>query len=97
MSRHVIGASFIPHLDVASRDECSIHSDMISLSAALSTCRYNYERLQMALHESEVHRFMAFGASGISIVADSLAAIKYATVTPVRARLRHTCLVHILV
>ena len=46
--------------------------------------RYNYENSQMALHDSDVERFMAFGVAGISIVADSLSAIKYAKVKAVR-------------
>ncbi|MBB6334950.1 formate C-acetyltransferase [Schaalia hyovaginalis] len=46
--------------------------------------RYAYESIEMALHDSEIIRTMGCGIAGLSIVADSLAAIKYAKVTPVR-------------
>jgi len=45
--------------------------------------RHHYENSQMALHDPEIHRFMAFGMAGMSIVADSLSAIKHAKVRPV--------------
>mgnify|MGYP000393927551 FL=1 len=46
--------------------------------------KYAYEKTQMALHDTNVERFMAFGVAGLSVLADSFSAIRYANVKVVR-------------
>ena len=60
-----------------------IYSDAMNIIHYMHD-KYAYEAGLMALHDTQVHRYMAYGIAGLSVAVDSLSAIKYARVTPVR-------------
>ncbi len=73
MERYSIYIEWLSHLYVKTMNVIHFMHD-----------KYAYEKIQMALHDTQVERLMAFGVAGLSVVADSLSAIKYAKVHPVK-------------
>ena len=65
------------------RDVAYIYSNAMNIIHYMHD-KYAYEASQMVLHDTNVHRYMAYGIAGLSVAVDSLSAIKYAKVIPIK-------------
>ena len=65
------------------KEMCRIYNETMNIIHYMHD-KYAYEAGQMALHDIDIRRLMAYGVAGLSVVADSLSAIKYAKVKPIR-------------
>src|SRR5204862_7856370 len=74
-----VRAAFDRTLDLLART----YVDALNVIHAMHD-KYAYARLEMALHDYPVRRFLACGIAGLSVAADSLSAIRYAKVHPIR-------------